>query len=202
MLTGVLAAPLSSSLHAGIIFNAGDWTVGQNGNVSVPIKVSSDLGSSGSVYWGSTQFDLVWTTSVLSLQQTTPVDFTGSPLAPYSPSWSSGPDGESTILSFHWYSTLPGAKGVLVPDDSTLFTVNFAAGDNLGTTLLSFENIEQVPLVDQDGKNLIYANPIGDDGQVTVVPEPINWALGLFAFVFIGSAAIRLIRNRFLRLAV
>jgi hypothetical protein len=35
---------------------------------------------------------------------------------------------------------------------------------------------------------------------VTAVPEPINWALGLFACVFIGGATVRWVSNRKLSL--
>ena len=70
MLTGALAACvcLSSSLHAGIIYNLDpiSATVYPGGTVSVPIVVSSDQ----PLNWLNTGFTVTWDSSVLNLQAT------------------------------------------------------------------------------------------------------------------------------------
>jgi hypothetical protein len=38
--------------------------------------------------------------------------------------------------------------------------------------------------------------PTFQDGTITIIPEPINWALGLFACVFVGSATVRWVTDR------
>jgi hypothetical protein len=195
VLAGVLVAFVwgSPSLHAGIIFTAGTESVGPSGNLSLPITVGSTLDSS--VNWGNAGFNLTWDSSVLILQPTIVGGLTGSPLPLGLSNFNSPSAGQ---LNFTWTASDFGDP---VANGSTLFTVNFTAVGALGTsTSVSFANIANIGLEDASGNGLGLATPTGMNGNVTVVPEPINWALGLFACVFIGGAAVRWVSNRRLSL--
>jgi len=189
VLTRVLVASvcLSPSLHAGIIFTAdtGSGTVGLGGTVSVPITVTvtSDLSSKK---WTDAGFVLTWNPSVLVLQPTTPLT-SGSPLPLdldlLTGNFSSPNAGE---LDFAWFGS------TAVPNSSTIFTVNFQVVGNWGdSTSLSGTDLSQIFFSD-----LTSAQPTFQNGALTVVPEPVNWALGLFACLFIGSATVRRISRR------
>jgi hypothetical protein len=183
---------LSPSLQAGIIFQAGSAIVGTGDDFSVPItvSVSPDLASKT---WRNAGFDLTWDSSVLILQPTIVGGLPGSPLPLTLGNFSKTSEGG---LSFTWTATGPPYPGV--SDGSTLFTVNFKAVGAAGSsTSLSGANVAGILFGD-----FTATTPSFQLGNVTVVPEPINWALGLFACVFIGGATIRQMRSRFLRPAV
>lgn len=187
-LVGVLLASacISPSLHAGIIYTAGSDIVSQNGIVSVPITVSvtPDLASKN---WLNAGFTLTWDSSVLSLQTTSPVSVSlgnsGLPLNLGNFGWSSSSPG---ALVFSWFfSSFPGSQ---VTDGSTLFTVNFTAiGSNGSSTALN----ATTPIDTIIFSDFSSSAPTFVAGQVTVVPEPIGWALGLFACVFVGGATVK-----------
>jgi hypothetical protein len=191
VLTGVLVAFvwLSPALHAGIIFAAGTETVGPGGNVSVPITAGySSPTSEASGNWINAGFNLLWSQGVLNLQLT-PVTLTGSPLPLTTGNFNSLP-GE---LRFTWSDST--GFGSAVPDGSTLFTVNFiAVGGPGSSTPVNFTTPDTIGLLASG--SLTFIDPTGSPGQVSVIPEPINWALGLFACVLIGSATVRWISSR------
>ena len=183
ILTGALVAfvCLVPSLQAGIIFTAGNETVGPGGSGSVPITVSSTLTSEG---WLNAGFRLAWNQNVLTLQP--PVIVAGSAL----PLSAAGNFDSSTpgTLVFTWYS----GTGVQVPDGSTLCTLDFTAvGGSGSSTSVSFTSVDQILFSD-----FTFTSPTGADGRLTVVPEPINRALGLFACLFLGTATVRWIYRR------
>ena len=184
----LMAAMLvSPALHAGIIFSAGGTqSVGPGGSVSVPITVSYDAGTSGN--WINAGFHVTWDNSVLNLQSTTPlsVSVAGSPLNPLDLGNFSNPAvGE---LDFTWFNGV----GVPVTGGSTLFTVNFTAiGSFPSSTSVSFSTPDTMQLYDSLGHDLGTFDPTAQNGRINVVPEPVNWALGLFACVFIGGAGVR-----------
>jgi hypothetical protein len=198
VLTGVLMAAVwgSPSLHAGIIYTAGTETVGPGGNVSVPITVSSAL-TGNDVYWTAAGFHLTWNSSVLNLQSTSPisVSLSGTPLGSLTLGNFGSPNAGQ--LNFSWFSG--AATGYQVPDGSTLFTVEFTAVGGPSTTV-SFDTVSDIAFTDSTGSDLTIRTPTWNNGGVSVVPEPINWALGLFACVFIGGAAVRWVSNRRLSL--
>jgi len=179
---------LLPSLHAAVItFNAGTATVSPGGNVSVPITVSSSV-TPPSTFWGNAGFYLVWNDTVLTLQAT-PVDLTGTPLPITTANFNNPNSGE---LRFSWFS----GTGVEVANGSTLFTVQFTANGAPGSsTALSFTMLNQIGLTDSSGNNLVFTTPAGVNGQIDVVPEPVNVALGLFAIVFLGAASARWMAN-------
>lgn len=190
VMMGALVASicLSPSLHAGVIFTSGTETVGPGGNVSVPITVTSDL-TPPSVNWLNAGFHLTWDSSVLILQPTQ-VSLNGSPLPLVLGDFSSS----AGVLNFTWSAADTGTP---VPNGSTLFAVSFTAVGGLGiSTTLSFNTLATIGLDDSVGNNFTSTIPTFSAGGVTVVPEPINWALGLFACVCIGGATVRWISNR------
>jgi hypothetical protein len=192
VLTGVLAASicLTPSLHAGIIaFTAGNETVVSGGYVDVPITVSSFTSVLGA------QFSLSWSSGVLNYVGTGNYN---SQLAAV------GLGGGSFSLvggnlGFTWYDN--SGSGQTLTDGTTIFTVEFQAVGAGGTSSpISFGDaptLRDVFLGPLPGTELI---PGTTNGLVTVVPEPVNWALGLFACVFIGGATVRWVSSRRLSL--
>jgi len=190
VLTGVLAASvcLSPSLHAGIIaFTAGNETVDPGGYVYVPITVSdfaNVLGASFSLSWSSGVLNYVGTGNYNS-------QLAAVGLAP----GSFNLDPASGNLGFAWSDS--SSSGQTLGDGTTIFTVEFQAVGAGGTSSpISFGDtptLRDVFLGPLPGTEGI---PGTTNGLVTVVPEPVNWALGLFACVFIGSATVRWISNR------
>lgn len=178
VLTMLLAAAPSSSpfLQAGLLptFTAGNETVGLGGSVSVPITVMDFANVAG------IQFSLTWDTAVLTLQPT-PVGGLISDL-------SGGIFGNPRAGTLTW--VWADYSGVTVADSTAIFSVQFTASDILGaSSSVSFRDDPTKRLAALvDGTSGV---PFTFDGSVTVVPEPINWALGLFACVFIGTATVR-----------
>lgn len=86
-----------------------------------------------------------------------------------------------------------------MPNGSTLFTVNFTAAGGVGSsTSLSFNTLARIALDDSFGNNLSYTDPSFSIGEVSVVPEPVNMALGIFGGVLlvVTLARSRRVRNR------
>ena len=191
VLTGALVACfcLSPSLHAGIIYNLEPLktSVYPGGALSVPIVVSSDQ----PLNWLNTGFTITWNSSVLNLQAT---PFTlGSMFAGATAPVYSASAGQ---LVFSWYDQSSGLTGIAVPNGSTLLTLNFqAVGDwgNYGnSTILSGTNLASIVFTDFSSTTNVSFPP----GSVTIIPEPIDWAFGLFACLFIGGATVRWVSHR------
>ena len=198
-LMGVLVANVwvAPSLHAGISYTAGTEIAWPPGSVvSVPITVNSTL-TGNDVYWVSASFNLTWNSSVLSLQSISPVSVTlGDSGIPLSLTANFQQHNDIGQLNFLWSD--PTQNGYLVPQNFTLFTVNFTAIGGWGSsTAVSFASVSKVGLTDSTGQDLIglAVNPV-NNGFVSVIPEPINWGLGLFACVFIGGATVRWVSHR------
>jgi hypothetical protein len=159
-------------LHAAVLptFTAGTETVDPGGSVSVPITVQNFQNVDG------VQFSLTWNSGLLTLQPT--------PVGGLIPSLSGGTFGPGTgALTWAWFNI----AGVTVVDGTAIFSVQFTASGTPGETTVSFGDTPTPRLaVLLDGT---FGVPFTVNGNVTVVPEPINWALGLFACVFIGGAA-------------
>jgi hypothetical protein len=181
LLAGVFVAfvCLPPRLHAGIItFTAGgNESVISGGSVIVPITVTDFTG------WSSAQFSLSWDAGVLQCVATANYN---------SQLFSSGTFTFSTNnttgrLGFLWDS---GSTQTLLNNPNTIFTVQFTAIGAVGTqTALSFVN-DPTRILVSDGTTDFTPNVV-PGGPITVVPEPINWALGLFACLFIGTGTVR-----------
>jgi len=190
VLVGVVAASvcLSPSLHAGIIaFTAGNETVGPGGTVNVPITVSSfsDVIGAG--------FSLSWNSGVLQYVGTGNYNSTLA-AAGLSGTCFSFVNGN---LGFSWTDTL--APGQTLADGTTIFTVQFTAIGGPSSPV-NFADTPTSRDVLFFGGSEVTPNTTNGLVTVTAVPEPINWALGLFACVFIGGATVRWVSNRKLSL--
>jgi hypothetical protein len=189
-LTALLAgAPLCSPyLHAGILptFTAGDVTVGPGGSVSMPITVQNFQGVAG------VQFSLTWDSGLLTLQPT--------PVVGLDSAVSGGTFGPGTgSLTWVWVNF----SGANVENGAAIFSVQFTAGNTLGIVPVSFGNSPTdwaLLLTDNtyaDGTPDYPFPPLTfNNGSVSVIPEPINCALGLFACVFIGTGTVRWLSSR------
>ena len=183
VLTGLLAVfvGVSPSLYAGVIFTAGSGndTVTPNGTVIIPITVSGFANMEGA------QFSLTWNAGGLVLSAPTVVGINSS----LSGGSAFGFPGANT-LTWLWSSAI----STTVTDNTAIFSVEFTASGSAGaSTAVSFGNTP-TPIQVRDTSGVISFTVNNDN--VTVVPEPINWALGLFACVFIGGATVRWVSNR------
>lgn len=186
VLTGGLAASssLPPSLHAAVYptptFTAGTETVVSGSSVSVPITVTGFSSLAGA------QFTLTWDTGVLTLQPT--------PVGGLNPALSIGSafgTPSAGTLTWLWYNQ----AGATVAGGTAVFSVQFTATGAAGTSsAIMFGDTPTLRGV--SFADLSEGTPITYDGRITVVPEPVNWALGLFACVFIGSATVRWISRR------
>jgi len=176
----------STSSPAAVSYTAGSADVAQ-GNFSVAITVSSDLAEPVN-YWGNAGFNLVWDQNVLELQPTL-VSVTGSPL-PISPGNFFSPNGGQLNFTWTWLENDP--EGWQVANGSTLFTVNFTAiGDVGDSTALSFTSVANIGLTDVNGGNFTPILPTSLDGLIQVVPEPVDYALGVFGMIVLGTSGVR-----------
>jgi len=99
-------------------------------------------------------------------------------------------------LNFNWFVA---SQGYQVPNGSTLFTVNFTAiGDVGDSTALSFASgsIANIGLTDVNGNNFTFTVPTGANGLIQVVPEPVDYALGIFGMIVLGTAGVRWVSRR------
>jgi hypothetical protein len=190
VLTAALVAPicLSPSLHAAVAptFTASQQTVGPGGTVYVQITASgfTDLLGAG--------FSLSWNSGVLQ--------YVGSVLN--SQLAAAGTyifNASGGNLGFLWSDdTSPPGSGTTLSSGGTVFTMQFTAIGGIGTS--STITFGDSP-TERDVLFFDYTEISGPDvptinGGVTVVPEPVNWALGLFACVFIGGATVRWASSR------
>ena len=191
VLAALLAvAPLCPPfLHAGILptFTAGNVTVGPGGSVGMPITVTSFGNVTG------IQLSLTWDSGLLTLR---PV-LDGGPIDGLNEGLGGGTFGAGTgSLTWVWAND---SAPVTVDNGTAIFSVQFIAGSTLGNIPVSFGNTPTAILVALlDGTSGDSTTVTFNNGSVNVtpVPEPINWALGLFACVFVGGAAMRWISNR------
>lgn len=175
---------LPPSLDAGIIYIAGTETVGPGGTVNVPITVSSSL-TGGSVYWLNAGFNLTWSSGVLSLES---VSLNGTPITALTSGNFNSWAGE---LYFSW-TDFNGDNGYQVPNGSTLFTVSFTAVGGAGSsTPVDFSSVANIGLDNSSTNGFTFVIPSYENGSVGILPEPVNWALGLFGCLFIGGATMR-----------
>lgn len=187
VLAGVLVASVchSPSLHAAIItFAAGDVPIGPGGVVNVPITVSgfSDVIGAG--------FSLSWTSGVLQYVGTGNYNSTLA-AAGLNASCFSFVNGN---VGFTWTDTL--APGQTLTDGTTIFILQFTAVGGPSSPVTFVDNPTLREALFYNGDDLTPGHGFFTvDGQVTVVPEPVNLALGLFACVFIGGAMVRWVSN-------
>lgn len=174
----MLVAP---SLRGAVMFTAGTESVASGGDVSVPISVS------GFTAVSAFQFTLSWDPGVLTLNPTTPV--TVSAFLAGGTSTTGTP--EAGKLTFIWDT---GTQATIA-DDNTIFSVEFSALGGVGTsTDLSFIDIPTARLV--TFVDTSEETPVTFDGSISVVPEPVNYALGLFAGILSGTAGVRWLNRR------
>ena len=164
---------LVPSVHAGIYFTAGSGDVNPGGLVTIPITVNYTSGEN----WLSLDLTLSWNSSVLTYNSTDLV----SPFTTGSGIFNSGTPG---VLSFSWAN----GSGSAVADGATIFnlTLSAASGAPLGPQTISFASLPSVGFVTSGEITANGTLP----GTVTVVPEPVNYALAGFACFFIGAKTI------------
>jgi hypothetical protein len=177
--------------HAALTLTAGSGNdiVSPGGTLIIPITVTGFTDLRG------VSFTLTWTSGVLSYQSHT----AANGLLGGIPSFGGTPS--SGTLAFAWVGGSAGAgNGVTLNDNTALFSVTFTGGSTLGPTAINFSSSPTViQAIAADG-SVVPVNTVSD--QVTVVPEPINWALGLFACGFVGSATVRWVSSRKMALRV
>jgi hypothetical protein len=124
---------------------------------------------------------LQWNPAVLTFKQ-----ITFETLSPFgSGSINSGNPGN---LGFSWFNGV----GTAVTSGENICTVILTAAANAaaGPTSISFSqppfDTLQVGFLGGSSEQ-----PNTVNGSIQVVPEPVNWALGLFACVFTGAATVR-----------
>jgi hypothetical protein len=170
--------------HGAVVFTAGSGTVVAGGNVSVPITVS------GFTDVTSFQFSLQWNEDVIEYSSVGSYGLT---------SMSSGSFGTSYVtsgaLTVSW-----NYDATTVDDGWTLFAVTFTAIGGIGTRSdVSFTNF---PTPREVTVNYGVVDPDWIDGGVTVVPEPVNVALGVFGGLLVSAMTLRWIgRKRLARTA-
>jgi hypothetical protein len=188
----VATASLSPSSHAGIIYdlNPTSATVYPGGTVSVGITVRAGT----SLNWLSTGFTMTWDSGVLSLQ--TPLSSGVTLGSMFAGATAPLFDSSAGKLVFSWNDENSAQLGIAVGTGDTLLTLNFQAvggWENYGhSTSLNASAVSPVVFTDYSSTSASFSQ----NGTITVVPEPINWALGLFACVFIGSATVRWVSRR------
>lgn len=166
----VLALAPSSRVQAAadFQFRMPDQTVEVGETVLVPIYALN---------WdtiGNFQFDVNWNAELLTYNSTT----IGIPeLQP--------PSGGAGTLTFLYTDPTPPATW---PAETPIATIQFTATTE-GITPLTFSDV----LVGRSGQPVTYTL---DNGSITVVPEPINVALGTFAGLVLCVGAVRKCRNR------
>ena len=184
VLTALLAgAPLCSPfLHAATTplptFIAGNATVGPGGNVTVPITVTGFAGVAG------IQFSLTWNSGLLTLQPTAATGLLATT------GFSNFRTSTPGTLSGVWFTS----GSLTEPDNTVILDVQFTASATPGETALTWGNVP-TPLEAANTDNS-GVPPTVNGSVIVAVPEPVNWALGLFACVFIGGATVRWASSR------
>lgn len=166
------------TLQAAVVFTAGDETVLPGGSVGVPVSVT------GFTDVTTFQFSLHWDEDVL---QYSSVGSHGLP------SLSGGNFGTGDValgtLTVSWNYDPTG-----VLDDSIIFAVNFTALGAAGTqSAITFDG---TPTPWEVTVNYGIADYGSVNGNVTVVPEPVNFALAVFGLLLAGRAAARWVARR------
>jgi hypothetical protein len=169
----------SPQSHAAVVLTAGGGsagdTVAPGGTLTIPIYVSGFSGLK------TLQFSLTWDNGMLSYQTHGPADTAIGGFPTF------GPLTPVNTLTFAWVNTSPQT----LADGSALFTVSFTAGSSVGSTALNFGGTIKA----SDASGVVSVTTVADQIMVAV-PEPVNWALGLFACVFIGGTTVRWVANR------
>jgi hypothetical protein len=182
---------LSASLHGAVYptptFTAGTAAVDSGSSVSVPITVSDFSSVIGA------QFTLSWSAGVLQYVGTG--DYNSQLSAVGLSAGSFGTPGSGT-LTFVWFDTTTNqVSGTTLTAGTIIFSVQFTAIGALGSsTPVSFGDVPTAK--DVMFPDLSEVTPFIANGGVNVIPEPVNWALGLFVCVFIGVATFRWISVR------
>jgi hypothetical protein len=169
----VVFSLLVPSVHAGLYFTAGSGEVNPGGLVTIPITVSSTINDP----WISLDLALQWNSSVFTFNSAGAV----SPFTTGSAIFNSGTLG---ALSLSWAN----GSGSTVADPATIFTLTLStAGDApLGPETISFSSLPKVGFLNSGEKTADGTYP----GTITVVPEPVNYALAGLACVFLGAKTI------------
>ncbi len=160
--------------QASLTFTAGSGNVTPGGTVTIPITVNTDI----SDQWISADISLQWDGAVLTFSSASAV----SPFTTGSPIFNSTAPGN---VSFSWAN----GSGSTVADGTTIFDLTLIAASDapLGPQMISFASS---PVVGTASSGVFFADST-TSGTVTVIPEPVNYALGGFACVFILSSARR-----------
>jgi hypothetical protein len=82
--------------------------------------------------------------------------------------------------------------GVNVPDPSTMLSVTFTAANDAPLSPPTYSiSFSSSPAPEVGFLDSTTTTPGTAVGTITVVPEPVTCALGLFASVFLGVSSIR-----------
>jgi hypothetical protein len=161
------------------MFIADAVTVPQGGAAVIPITVSKFTDVT------SFQFSLTWDDGAIQYASVNNFGLNGLS----SGSFTSSPGA----LTVSWEE--PEATGTSLGDGSTLFAISFnATGLSALESPLAFGDIPLPRDVMVNFESVLFET---SDGFVTIIPEPVNVALGAFLSILSGGAALRRFwRNR------
>jgi hypothetical protein len=176
----VALAMAGAPAWAAVGFLGDEFTVQESDPVAMPITVTNFTDVD------SFQFTLEWQPGVLSFSSVTITNT----LADLSYSAGSGSDsfGDADVangkLTVVWFSSAQD-----LGDNANLFTVNFTTVGAAGTS--STVAFVDDPVLREVSVNSVAVGFAQLDGNVSVVPEPMNMALGLFAAAVGGTGVWR-----------
>lgn len=156
------------------VFTLGNVSGTPGSDVTVPLTTSGFTRTD----WSGAEFTVTWEPSVLTYKSHSTPLFSGALFEPSTGgfSWSTG--GQTTV-----------------PNGSTIFQVTFtiASTASVGSYEVGFHQ-DYPPLVVFD--DLSTETPLTTAGSIEAVPEPVNYALMLFACAFAGFSGIRRMIHR------
>jgi hypothetical protein len=177
---------VACSIHAAVDFQLPNLSVdAESGPFTVPVRVAN---------WDNLsafQFNIGWEPSVLNFESVTPA----AGLGVFTFGIDNAQNGVFNVV-FDTAAAVPAW-----PAEDPIFNINFTLVPGTGagdSSPVSFFGTPEVPIAVFQG---VTSLPEGTgynmiSGQVSVVPEPINVALGTFAGLVLGVGAIRKYRNR------
>jgi hypothetical protein len=166
--------------QAAVTFTAGSASTTPGGSVSVPISVS------GFANVTTFQFTLQWNPNVIQFSSVGNLNLPD--LAPAN--FDTASAVTSGFLTLSWNDSTHSFPVGTTVDDRNIFSMNFVANGASGTSSsIAFSGFQTAIEVTVGGV------PVDDSdffpGNVSVVPEPTNIALGVFAGLFGGVTTLR-----------
>ncbi len=174
MAVGTLLAP---SGKAALTFSASQAIVAPGDPVNVAISVQ---GFNGVL---AMQGSIAWDTSLLTYVS---VDNFASGLSGLNETSFGFRDDH---LTYSWNDSED--MGVSIPDETVLFTIQLAAGSSPGSTMITFDDSPLTSWAADQDLNKTYFAVDALPGSVTVVPEPVSSALGIFGGLAVCVQVVR-----------